>query len=144
MNWGKGIAIFLTIFVLFILGLIYMTTQSTFDLEVEDYYAQEIGYQGRIDALKVGADYKEVIRVESAADQVVVTMDANQNKAFEKGKISFYRPNDSALDRNYDLQFTDGTATFPNTEFVKGKYEVRIEWEVQGVAHAMVQDLIVG
>ncbi len=52
MNWGQGIAIFLTVFVLFILGLIYKTTQSTFDLEVEDYYAQEIGYPGQFLPLK--------------------------------------------------------------------------------------------
>ncbi len=143
MNWGKGIAIFLTIFVLFILGLIYKTTQSTFDLEADDYYAQEISYQDRIDALKAGNDYKDAILVESTADQILVTMIEGQVKTFEKGSITFYRPNDSSLDRNYVLPFDDATLHFSGSEFVKGKYEVRIEWEVDGKAHALVQDLTV-
>jgi hypothetical protein len=143
MNWGNGIAIFLTVFVLFILGLIYMTTRSTFDLEAEDYYAQEIAYQGRIDALSAGAPFSEYVDVQDKGDHIRVALDEAMAKGFEKGKIFFYRANDSSLDRTYELIPKDGIAQFDMSEFVKGNYEVRINWEVDGVAHALVQKLLV-
>ncbi len=143
MNWGKGIAIFLTVFVLFILGLIYMTTQSTFDLEAEDYYAQEIAYQGRIDALSAGSEYSDNLHVQNEDEYIQVRLDEHMAKGFENGKISFYRANDSSLDRAYDLVLKEGIAQFAKSAFVKGHYEVRISWKVNGVAHALVQKLLV-
>ena len=143
MNWGNGIAIFLTVFVLFILGLVYMTTRSTFDLEAEDYYAQEISYQDRIDALSAGSEYKGLLHVESAADNVRVLVDPELASVFGQGKIYFYRPNDSSLDRKFDLVIENGVATFSKDEFHRGNYEVRIEWEIDGETHALVEDLMV-
>jgi hypothetical protein len=143
MNWGKGIAIFLTVFVLFILGLVYMTTRSTFDLEAEDYYAQEIAYQGRIDALTAGSEFSDNIQVKSEGDYIQVVLDEFMTKGFEEGKIFFYRANDSSLDRTYDLRPKDGIAQFAKSEFVKGNYEVRINWEVDGVVHALVQEFFI-
>jgi hypothetical protein len=143
MNWGKGIAIFLTIFVLFILGMVYMTTRSTFDLEAEDYYAQEISYQDRIDALALGSDYKEFFHVESATDNVVISLDKELADVMKDGKVSFYRPNDSSLDRSFDLLIENGVSVFSKEGFVRGKYEVRVEWMVDGKKHALVEDLTV-
>jgi len=141
MNWGKGIAIFLTVFVLFILGLAYMASTSSFDLEAEDYYAQEIAYQGRIDALTAGSEFSDNFQVQSEGEYIQVILDELMAKDFKAGQISFYRANDSSLDRTFDMELKDGIAQFAKSEFVKGNYEVRINWEIDGVRHALVQKL---
>lgn len=49
MNWGKGLAIFITCFILFIGALVYSSFQVKVPLVAEDYYEQEINYQTKID-----------------------------------------------------------------------------------------------
>lgn len=143
MNWGNGIAIFLTVFVLSMLGLVYLTTRSAVDLEAEDYYAQEILYQDRIDALSAGTKYVNQLIVESQETTIQVRVIGELAEAFEDGRVFFYRPNDAKLDRKFELDVIEGVKNFPKDEFVRGKYEVRVEWKVNGIFHVLVKDLIV-
>ena len=48
MNWGKGIAIFLVLFIGFILTLAIILMQANTDLVGEDYYKKEIAYEDEI------------------------------------------------------------------------------------------------
>lgn len=50
MNWGKGLTIFITCFILFIGALVYSSFQVKVPLVADDYYEQEINYQQKIDA----------------------------------------------------------------------------------------------
>ena len=48
-NWGTKIGLFYSSFVLFILGMIFLSSQEQYDLVTEDYYAAEINFQSTID-----------------------------------------------------------------------------------------------
>ncbi|MGB1317661.1 MAG: FixH family protein, partial [Flavobacteriales bacterium] len=56
MNWGWGISIFYGSFVVFMLGMVTLAFQQDFDLVADDYYEQEIAYQGRIDQMNNAAE----------------------------------------------------------------------------------------
>ncbi|NNC82883.1 MAG: hypothetical protein HKN79_04835 [Flavobacteriales bacterium] len=127
MNWGNGIAIFLTVFVLFILGLVYMTTRSTAELQAEDYYKQEIEYQDRIDAFGLGDAYAEGLALTWEQDQMVMRTEDATAQILDGGKVTFTRPNDSRLDRSFTLDFNAGIARFSGEEFTQGVYDILIE-----------------
>ena len=50
MNWGKGIIIVMSSFVIFILTLVFILMSTRVDLTSEDYYKQEINFQKEINA----------------------------------------------------------------------------------------------
>ncbi|NND94164.1 MAG: hypothetical protein HKN45_04815 [Flavobacteriales bacterium] len=134
-NWGQGIAAFLTIFVIFIGVLVYMTTQSTWDLEKEDYYKQEIEYQDRIDALVKGKEIDPYLRMDIEEENLVISLEGMQMTDSQDGKVEFFRANDSGLDRQFDLDLSSGSQSLPLTEFVKGMYKVSFTWTTaQGVS----------
>jgi hypothetical protein len=46
-NWGKGIVLVYSLFVLGILFLVYQSKQQKLDLVYDDYYAQELMFQNQ-------------------------------------------------------------------------------------------------
>ena len=60
MSWGKGIAIALTVFILFIATLVTIIIRQKVDLVSEDYYTQEINYQQEIDGINAGNNELEL------------------------------------------------------------------------------------
>ena len=44
-NWGVGIFTFYGLFVVFILALVFRSSQENYDLVTEDYYQQEIRFE---------------------------------------------------------------------------------------------------
>lgn len=128
MNWGQGIAVFLTVFVSFMGFLVYKTTQSTVHLEAEDYYQQEIAYQERIDANANGKVLDERLSIEREDGQLVIRFD-DAGLDLESGVVRFFRPNDADLDREFQLEFVEGEYRIPVTELTRGKYEVDFDWK---------------
>ena len=57
-NWGWGIAIFLTLFISFIMYFVIYSFSNKTDLEYEDYYAKELVHQEVIDAMKLALEAK--------------------------------------------------------------------------------------
>lgn len=65
-NWGKGIVMVYVLFVAGMLYLVFQSKQQKLDLVVDDYYQQELKFQGQIDAaqraINAGAqDRKSVV-----------------------------------------------------------------------------------
>lgn len=143
MNWGQGIAAFLTVFVIFIGVLVYMTTQSTFDLEAEDYYKQEIEYQDRIDAISKGKDIDPYLRMEKEGEVIAISLDGIELAIPDKGKVEFFRANDSSLDRSYDMDLSSGNYEIPLSDFVKGFYTVRFFWDDTDGGYEVKRELTV-
>jgi len=48
-NWGTGIAIVLSLFAISMGYAVYKAVQQNYDLVTDDYYAEELAYQDRID-----------------------------------------------------------------------------------------------
>ena len=94
LNWGTGIAIVLTAFIIFILALVYLTTTAEADLVAPDYYKQELAFQDRIDASKNGAELSATLNVAQQNDQILITCDGTIEPAMHNGIVSFYRPDD--------------------------------------------------
>lgn len=68
-NWGKGIVLVYSLFVLGILYLVYQSKQQKLDLVYDDYYAQELMFQNQIDATQRVEDAGEkpsLVRKEGA------------------------------------------------------------------------------
>ena len=128
MNWGRGIALALALFIGFIATLITILISQKVDLVSEDYYAQEINFQQEIDGIKAGND-QLAMTFTKKNDQLVVNVPMETDS--KNITFHFYRANDNALDKTFELQ-NSKMLLIPIKELAKGNYSVRAEYTIQG------------
>ena len=125
-NWGTGIAIGYTTFVVFIGVMVYKAFGEDFDLVTEDYYAQEIKFQDKIDskarAEKLDGNLQTI--VEGKNLKILFP----QKDIPLKGSINCFRPSDESKDFTETFTIENGAYSIPLSKFIKGKYLIKVEW----------------
>lgn len=136
MNWGKGIALFLISFIVFITTLAVILMMANADLESEDYYLKEIKFGDEIEAQQNAknlnlsmVDYFDegglIIKIEGAI-------------SIEEARISLTRPDNPSKD--VKKIFRGNMVYIPLEELHQGKYKVVIDWQ-DGNAYQMRNEI---
>lgn len=128
MNWGKGIAIALALFMGFIIYLGVTLMSQDVDLETEDYYLREMAYDEEIKAIK-NANEGEKIEVKNEDQQIVVVVPSDEN--YEDILIEFNRPNNEKMDKEFKMEGTK-TMVIGYDMLQKGKYNLTITYLSDG------------
>ncbi len=142
--WPYGLIL---TFVLFFAGMttvVIIAATHRDSLVSENYYEQELRYQQQIDsavrALKSGA----TITREVSRNTVVVTLPVALLTEKLSGKIEFYRPSASALDREFKLApAADGTQTLDVSRLAPGLWRVRASWNADGHEYFLEQKITI-
>ncbi len=129
MNWGKGIVIALTLFIGFISFLVVKIMSQEVDLVSEDYYKQEIDYEARIQKEQNGLN--NAAKIELIDQEAYVVVQLPDSSSLTNVVLNLKRPNDKKLDKSFKIE---GTKTFmlPKSSLEKGKYELTIEYTING------------
>ncbi|MFN8299065.1 MAG: FixH family protein [Chitinophagales bacterium] len=135
-NWGWGIALVYGAFVVFMLTLVYRSTQTKEELVTEDYYGKELKYQEQIDKQKRAESFKQPLQWKVENHQVQLTFPAEVTGKPVKADVTFYRPNDSKLDFNVSCTpDASGICAIASDKFAKGTYKMQVEWNADGVSY---------
>jgi hypothetical protein len=129
MNWGKGIVIALTLFIVFISFLVVKIMSQDVDLVSEDYYKQEIDYEARIQKEQNGLN--NAAKIELIDQEAYVVVQLPDSSSLTNVVLNLKRPNDKKLDKSFKIE---GTKTFmlPKASLEKGKYDLTIEYTING------------
>ena len=133
-NWGTGIFIFIIVFVVTMLGVVYLSFQQDNELVDESYYPKGMEYQQEIDSRNRALALSSVFNAEQVQDEIIVTYPTEFNeKNFEKGEIFFYRPSAQKFDMKEEMKpGPDLKQIFPLSRFHSGKYIVKYSWIMGG------------
>ena len=132
-TWGHGITIGFTLFVVYILSFVYRSFNENIDLVAEDYYAQEVVFQDRIDETQNAKIYADLISATKLETEVVLEFPKEFQENDFEGEVHFFRPSDKSLDPKFPLRLDDSAqVTFPSQLFKEGRYEVKIHWSMEG------------
>ena len=128
MNWGNRIVLVFICFAAFIGYMVVRAFQEDFDLVAEDYYAQEINYQHKLNKLSNAAEDDIYVRVMQGDDKVSFTFPDEA-----KGNIHFYHPSRKLFDRMYTIDLSeDHVQSVSKSELIPGSYRVYISWNSNG------------
>lgn len=128
-NWGTKIFLTYGLFVVFMLGMVYLCMQQDFDLVTPDYYAQELKYQEVIDGQQNLKALGKPVSIEQAGQLLSVALP--QQHIDGKGQVMFYRPDNSALDFTIPLG-AETTVMLAMDRLKKGMYKVKTSWTHEG------------
>lgn len=134
MNWGKKIAVAYSLFVVFmILLVIACVKQNDIFLVSEDYYKQEIEYQDRIDNISNATQLANPVTVELNDETQTLRIDLTKESVGSEGKVTFYRPSDPELDRDFPVKLSAaGIQEFPTKSLAKGLWLIKVQWQKDG------------
>jgi hypothetical protein len=131
-NWGWGIAILFSFFVVFMTSLVFRSFQQNCDLVHEDYYSEELKYQQQIDKQLKSAELKKRIEYEIHEKEFIIKFPEEYVKKHTSGEVLFFRPSDKNKDMKVALNLLQGEQHFPLKLFSKGLYKIKIDWESDG------------
>jgi hypothetical protein len=116
------LALYLT-FVGLIVMMVFKSCGQNIELETQDYYNEELKYQQKIDALKLGAVYKDSVKL--LANDSFVFLQMPQSIKADSMILVFMKPDDSKADVSIKLTSTQGVKLDP-TLFATGIYNLSI------------------
>lgn len=134
MNWGKKIALAYGLFVAFmILLVVACVKQNDIFLVSDDYYKQEIEYQDRIDNIANAVDLENPVTVELNDETNTLRIDLTKESVGSEGRVTFYRPSNPELDRNFPVKLSAaGVQEFPTKSLAKGLWLIKVQWQKDG------------
>nr|WP_294796090.1 FixH family protein [uncultured Mucilaginibacter sp.] len=138
-NWGKGLIIGMSIFMLFIISLAVAIFNQKADDYDHSYYEKGLDFDN---------DYKREQQV--VADGAKPTIKVNAGilnlgfKGQTKGKLHFQRPSDQKMDKEmlFDTDVS-GKSEVPLKQFTRGRWQLIIEWANQDKQYLYQQEIFV-
>jgi hypothetical protein len=128
MNFGFKVTMLYFSFVVLILSMVFMCYGQDVELVSSDYYAQEIKFQDKINAMNNEKNLEESIHHYVNKNEIILTIDsALLSKDFE-GTIYFFRPSDSAKDFKSDMKFANNKQVVSCKKLVHGAYKLQLSW----------------
>ena len=133
MSWGKKITILYLSFVALIVTLVVLCFGQKVELESKDYYAQELKFQDKINAISNEKNAASTITHSIQGNEIILIVDSSFiNKGFE-GSINFFRPSDSTKDFNLKMNFIDNKQIINTTHLMHGVYKMQLSWVNNGL-----------
>ena len=134
-NWGYKIVLVYCVFVAGILYLVIQSSRQQMDLVTDDYYAQEIKYQEKIDQSKRASALSEPIRyqITEAGIEVIFPKEFGGKKII--GNTLLYYPANEKKDVSASINTTKGQMLISIPDKRSGMHILKINWEVEGISY---------
>lgn len=142
MNWGKGIALALLVFMSLMVFMVFKAVNQRFDLVAKDYYADEIAYQQVMDKEQNLRKLEGKIEVKQTAEGLIITFPNDFEGKQIAGTAVLYRPSDERMDKVFDIQIESLIYLIPAEVFSSGKWEIKLDWTVDGIAYFYKEQII--
>ncbi len=142
MNWGNKILIGFSTFVVAISTMVYVAMKQTNEMVDDNYYEKELKYQGKIDASKNLSALAEKITIHYDDGAITIKFPIASISSNAVGTIECLRSSEQRRDVNIKLApDSNGLQSLPRSLFIKGRYQLRIDWTNKGVAYFHQQEL---
>lgn len=129
-NWGTGIAIFYSLFVIILLSAVFRSRHFDHSLVSDHYYADDQNYQRHYEKLVNANALEEDLKIWNKRQKDLVTLEFPKDLIGIGGEIYFFCPSDSKQDFKINIQPDEGNAQYVSTEGLKkGLWKVKVDWK---------------
>ena len=131
-NWGTGIAIFYTAFVIIMISMVVYASKQGVNMVQENYYDKDINYEAFRKSRANAQLISEEIKVEYVqGKKIYVSFPASMK--IEKGIITMYRPSDRHQDRSFKIEVdANNRAEISTSSLARGAWRILLDWKNGG------------
>jgi len=143
-NWGHGIAIFFSLFVCVMLTALVMSKKQSVDLVTEDYYAEELVYQDRINQTENSRIAGLEVKTKMEGDFLLVELpEIVKMKRGVLGSITLYRPSGSEMDVLQEFNSSNnGIVQIEKARLHPGTYILQMRLAMDGKDYYIEQNYV--
>lgn len=142
--WPYGIVLFFVILICSLAAVVVIASTHRDMMVSENYYEQELKFQDQINSVARAQKSGAKIQMDASNGKLLVALPAEQVAQKFSGKIEFYRPSGSALDREISLlPSADGTQAVDVSKFAAGLWQVRLKWNAGGQDYFLEQKITI-
>ncbi len=129
-NWGMGITLFYSLFMMTMIYMVYQSTQVNRNLVAENYYEKDLQYQSHLDRLSNSARLKTDLAIFQNKEGNYLRFVFPKELTSINGDILFYRPSDNSKDFNQAIELDEAHEfRIPTSALLKGAWKIKINWE---------------
>ncbi|MEP1489664.1 MAG: FixH family protein [Algibacter sp.] len=143
-NWGTGVILAFIGFISFIMYfIITMNTDSKYDHDLvsEDYYADELKYQGDINKLKSANTLTENVTYKKTKEGLIIEFPENIDSKKITGKVFLYRPSNKQLDFETTISLSNSNLLIPDKRLVDGRWNIKVDWQYNGNSYLFKESI---
>jgi hypothetical protein len=135
-TWGNAIFLVMTAFILLMTSFMIRAASNQEELVAENYYEQEIEYQGQIDKLNMTRTLSEAVRMTVVGSELVIEMPMDVRDKTITGELYLQRPSDSRADERMPITLdANRMMRVALGDRLKGAYNVQLDWSADGTAY---------
>jgi len=139
MNWGKGLTIFIVLFILSMLGMVYISFKQSNEMLEDNYYDREIKYQEVIDAKSNFIPFKSELKTENQKDTFFVVLPPEISDKITIGKLQLIKMDNAKMDK--EINFSHSRIAILKTDLKLGSFHYKINWENNGKPYFYEDDI---
>jgi len=134
-NWGTGIFIFLTLFLIAAAAFIIFAFSQDVNLVHKDYYEKGVDYSDQMNVSERSELYNAFFQIRQEDDFLILQFNQELSFEIDSGKILFYRPSNSKHDLRLELEPRDSLVIVPKSDLIPGRYIVKLYWYSGGLKY---------
>ena len=143
-NWGTGIFIVITVFILAVVAFIIYVSNLDIKLVEDNYYEKELAYQERIDRLNNTAALPWKISIRQEPGILIVQFPTLEPPIAPEGTLLLYRPSDPGKDISVPLQLNDSSLQVLDISRIdKGKWVIKMDWKMDGKGYYFEKEVFI-
>ncbi|WP_026452350.1 FixH family protein [Aequorivita capsosiphonis] len=144
-NWGTGLAIWLGLFIAFIMYfVIRISTEDKYDYDLvtEEYYQKEMVFQKEMDDEANSNTLENNISGEKIGAGWMLTFPENIDYSKIKGTVFLYRPSNKKLDFKLPLNLSSPNVLIPDQRLLAGRWNTIVQWSYEGEDYLYKEEIV--
>lgn len=129
LNWGAGIAILYAGFVGMILLLVGMSASQKIDLVTDQYYAEELQFQDKINKIKLAKGLSDPLTWQVEEQGITIYFPKEFTADTLTGSVKLYCPSDNTKDRTFPITVKNSEQRIAASDLKSGRYYLQIDWK---------------
>ena len=132
-NWGTGITLFFSLFVVILVTTVVRTTYHDHSLVMDKYYEADLKYQEQYDKLRNTQALAEDIKIEKDVKGETLSFHFPKGQKNISGEILLFKPDDKTKDKKVTiLTDSNNVFTIPVSGLPFGKWRIKVDWQNEG------------
>ena len=143
MNWGYKILLVYVVFVAGIMFLVFKSSSQKMDLVTTDYYAKELKYQQKIDAMNSVSQLSDTVKYKMNDGKLAIVFPKDFAGKKLTGSVVLYCPSDEDKDVKQDFSIEDTPVFLTIPAGNKKEYDLQLTWQANGTNYYFEKRLLI-
>ncbi|HNJ64162.1 MAG TPA: FixH family protein [Saprospiraceae bacterium] len=136
MSWGYRIMIVYIVFIAMIIGMVFVASKQTNEMQDENYYSKELVYQSVIDGKNNLNALADSVTLSNQPGSVKIKLPLAASANITEGSVYFLCPSDEKKDLKDKLNVdANGEQSISRDKLKDGFYTIQISWKSNGKAY---------